>query len=353
FIGDMYSKHGISYPSGVGVADANEIWYLEAGGGKCWAAQRVPDNAYLAVANGYRIGTIDFNDKKNFIVPVYLKKFAMEKGLWKQGTKDKEFNFAQIFGGKKQTRKDYYNARRVWRIQQLLTPTLKQDPAHFTHPVMLKPDQTITVPRLISVLRDFYSGTEFDLSKSHQRESADTTQVQREASSPMAKERVIGMFNTVHTDVIQLRSFLPPDIGAVLWAGVGSSLTTPFLPYYLGLTDIPSPYRIAGPTFDDKSAYWSFRTLTSLLECNFPFLLEKILPAWQALESSVFTLQEHVEKTAVALYEINKMKAKNFLTIYSNGLSLKALQMSKELEEKLKTLMAETSGRRPLTKGNL
>jgi len=37
------------------------------------------------------------------------------------------------------------------------------------------------------------------------------------------KERIIGVPNTVHTDVIQLRKWLPADIGAVLWAGLAKA----------------------------------------------------------------------------------------------------------------------------------
>ncbi len=329
-IGKMYSTYGISYPSGVGVADPNEVWYMEAGGGKCWAAKRVPDDAYLAVANGYRIGAVDFDDKKNFIYPPYLKKFAIKKGLWK--TNQKVFHFAKIFGGQKQTENNYYNARRVWRVQQLLTPSLEQDPNAFTHPVMLKADKKITIPQLIGILRDYYKGTPYDVSKniSHQ---------------PGAKERAIGVFNTVHTDVIQLRSDMPPEIGAVLWAGVSSSLTTPYIPYYLGIKEIPSPYGVAGPQFDNNSAYWHFRTLTILLELRFSTLIKEILPVWQTMEGRLFSLQNSVEKTALELYKNDKETARDFLTLYTNGLSLKALQMAKELKKKIKTHLAQTSNK--------
>ena len=329
-IGEMYSKYGISYPSGVGVADPNEVWYIEAGGGKCWAAQRVPDNAYLVVANGYRIGAVDFNDKKNFIYPLYLKKTSVKKNLWK--TNKKIFHFARIFGGQKQTENNYYNARRVWRAQQLLTPSLKQDPDAFTHPVMLKGDKKITIPQLIEVLRDYYKGTSFDVSKNA-------------SPQPVTRERAIGVFNTVHTDVIQLRNNMPPEIGGVIWAGVSPSLTTPYIPYYLGIKEIPPPYGVAGPWFDNNSAYWHFRTLTTLLELRFPALIKEILPMWQAMESRLFSLQDPVEKTVLELYKKDREAAGDFLTVYSYGLSLKALQMAKELKKKIKTQLAKTSNK--------
>lgn len=326
-IGEMYSRYGISYPSACGVADADEVWYIEAGGGKCWVAQRVPDNAYLATANGYRIGEVDFTDKKNFIYPPYLKEFTIRTGLWKPDKKN-PFNFAAIFGGQMEKENNYYNARRVWRIQQLLTPSLAQPSHAFTHPVTAEPDEKVTIPQLISILRDYYKGTPFDVSKKNG-----------------AGERAIGVFNTVHTDVIQLRGHMPAEIGAVMWAGVGPALTTPYIPYYLGMREIPSPYEKAGPRFDLDSAFWNFRSLATLLESRFPALEREILPVWQSMEARLFSRRESVEAAALALYKKDKDAAKDFLTAYSGGLALKALQTAKELKEEIETQLAKTSNK--------
>jgi dipeptidase len=328
-IGEMYSKYGIAYPSGVGVADSNEVWYIEAGGGKCWAAKRVPDDHYLAAANGYRIGNIDFKDKKNFIYPPYLKFYAIKKGLWKPGKKEKTpFNFAMIFGGKKEAENDYYNARRVWRAQQLLTSSLKQDPDAFVYPLTLKPDKKVSIPQLIEILRDYYQGTSFDISK-------------HTAAKEGKRERAIGIFRTVHTSVIQLRGNLPPEIGAVLWGGLSSALTAPFIPYYYGIKEIPAAYQVAGPQFDDRSAFWHFRSLTVLLEPRLSQLIGYILPVWQDLEKCLFSRQVEVEKTAMELYKKDREQANDFLTIYSYGLSLKALEMAKQMKAKLETKITE------------
>ncbi|MCP5049728.1 MAG: C69 family dipeptidase [bacterium] len=336
-IGKMYSTYGISYPSGVGVADADEVWYIEAGGGKCWVAQRVPDDSYLVAVNSYRIGNIDFNDKQNFITPPYLKSYAIEKGLWTPGEnkkKKKPFNFAAIFGGNKKvmSRQPYYNARRVWRAQGLLSPSVKQDPASFTHPFTLKPDQKITIPRLISLMRDYYKGTPFDISR-------------QKSHSPHAGERAIGVFNTVHADVIQLRGHLPTEIGAIMWGGLSSSLTTPYVPYYFGIGEIPSTYGNAGPSSDHRSAFWRFRALTILLEPRFTRLIGSILPVWENFETRLFSMQPTIEKVALELYKKDKARAKGFLTLYSNGLALKALEMAKELKTQLETTLAENSNK--------
>jgi dipeptidase len=330
-IGDIYSKYGASYPSGVGVADPDEVWHLEVGGGKCWVARRVPDDSYLVAANGYRIGDVDFNDRKNFIFPPYLKSYAIEKGLWNPGKNGKNpFNFAKIFGGKKQSENDYYNARRVWRAQQLLTPSRKQKPEVFVHPWRLQPDQKLTVRDLIAVLRDHCQGTPFDVAN---------------AVKNGKKERVIGVLNTVHTSVIQLRKHLPPAIGAVLWGGLSSALSTPYIPYYFGIEEVPVSYGMAGPEFDERSAFWLFRSLTMMLEPRFAQLNACLLPVWQNLEKRLFNLQAAVEKTALELFKTDPKAARDFLTLYSKGLALQALSTARQLNISLKTQLAEELNR--------
>lgn len=329
-IGELYSRYGISYPSGVGVADPNEVWYLEAGGGKCWAAKRVPDESYLVAVNSYRIGTIDFDDNENFILPPYLKSYAVKKGLWKPGRKP--FNFAAIFGGrvKQKGERPYYNSRRVWRVQQLLSPSVKQNPDAFNHPWTLSPDRKLTVSDLISVMRDYYQGTEYDISKN--------------AHLPQSRrERPIAVFNTVHASVIQLRGHLPVEYGAVMWGGVSSALTTPYVPYYFGIQSLPEAYTIAGPIADQRSAFWHFRKLTILLEPHLRKRIGNILPVWQSFERNLLAVQTEVEQTAATLFKKDKKLAVSFLTFYSNGLALQALEMAKSIHNDLQTTLAENS----------
>jgi len=75
-VGELYSTYGVTYPSGFGVADADEIWYIESGGGRTWAAVRIPDDQYWVQANGYRIGKIDVAYTANVIVSDGLLEFC-------------------------------------------------------------------------------------------------------------------------------------------------------------------------------------------------------------------------------------------------------------------------------------
>lgn len=329
-IGHLYSKYGITYPSGVGVADPNEVWYIEPGGGHTWAAVRIPNNSYWAQANALRIGEINPEDTENLICSPNLLDYAQEKGLW--NPKEGPFNFARVFGGKKlaDPATKYYDSRRVWDVMRVLSPSLKLNPSVTEFPMYAVPEEKITIQKLISkdVLRSHYDGTIYDTYP---------------LEGPGSGERAVAVQNCVHTDVVQLRDWLPVDIGAVLWAGLGAPLTTVYVPYYFGITEIPNVYRIAGPEYDRKSAFWVFRTLTNLVTPYYANLIEDVLPVWEHFERIELDLQEAVEKTALDLYKKDKTLAKNFLTAYSNGLSLKALDIAHRMEDELRSKIAELS----------
>ncbi len=328
-MGEMYSRYGIAYPCGVGVADADELWYIEGGGGKCWAAQRVPDDCYLAVANGFRIGPVDFKDKKNFVYPKYLKQLVKSKGLWKPQQGD--FDFAGTFGRKERKDGSFYNSRRVWRMQELLSPALQQKPDAEIYPVMVKPGSKISIKDLFALLRDRYQETPFAMTEQGPLFNKATGE----------KERMIGVYNTVHTDVIQLRDNLPVDIGAVMWAGLASAPTTLYVPYYLGIRHLPGAYAITGPKYDEDSAFWIFRTLSLLVEPRYTRFIEHVLPVWQDLENKFLTVQPALEKAALDMYHQDKKAARDLLTLYSNGLALEALEKAQGLSEIIRTESAK------------
>lgn len=331
-IGRLYTEYGITYPSGVGVADPNEVWYLEAGGGHTWAAVRVPDNCYWVQANGYRIAEIDPDDPDNFLCSPGLLSFCEKHGLW--NPKEGPFYFSKAFGGKKlqDPCTMYYDARRVWDAMRALSPSLNLDPEATVFPMYAVPDEKITIQKLMSedVLRAHFKGTPYD---------------PYPLEGPGTDERPAAVESCVHTDVIQLRSWLPTDIGAVLWAGLGNSLSTVYVPYYFGIKDVPLAFRTAGPEYDPASAYWAFKALSNLVAPRSAALTREVLAVWQDFESDALAQQASVEKTALDLYETERPLAQKYLTAYTNALSLQALDTARRLARRLHTKIAETGSK--------
>lgn len=325
-MGQLYTQYGVTYPSGVGVADSNEIWYIEAGGGHQWAAVRIPDDSYLAVANAYRIGEIDIHDKENYLASPNLLDFAKQKGLW--DSEKGPFNFAKAFGGGRVNENPFYDSRRVWRGLQLLSPGTELNPDEKDLPLFLKPDEKITVKKLIGVLRDTYSGTSYAIYPEKGNGSL---------------ERAIAVPPCIHTDVIQLRNWLPPDIGSILWGALGSPLTTPYIPFYFGIHDTPKAYKTAGGSYDPASAFWINLSLQQLVIPYYNHLIGDVLPVWEKFEADALTSQNAFEKAVLELYNADASSGKNLLTTYSNGLALAALQKAEDLTGLVKTKIGQNS----------
>jgi len=319
-IGSLYTKYGVAYPSGVGIADPDNVWYIESGGGKCWAAIRIPDDKIWVQANGFRIGEIDFDDKMNFLSSPGLKKFALQKGLWSLA--EGKFHFAKAFGKKKRSKANkFYNSRRVWRGICLLAPELKLDPDLPELPLFIKPEEKIDLKKLFKILRDHYEGTKYNIYTENESDQ---------------KERAIAVPGSVHTNVLQLRGWMPNDIGAVLWAGVGPTPFAIYVPYYFGINEISKPFSTAGKEYTDESAFWTFRSLSDQLTPRFNESAGKVIAEWEKFETDEIEMQSKVEKKAVALFNKNKKEAKIWLTYYSSHLSLRSIKKAKKMVKSIR-----------------
>ena len=312
-IGNLYNKYGIAYPSGVSIADPNEIWYMETGGGITWAAIRVPDSCYWVQANGYRIGHINIDDTANVITSPRLLDFCIMKGLWDPDMEP--FNFREIFGGKVfSSENPYYNSRREWRGISVFSPSLNLDPESKDFPMFLKPDEKINTEKLFSILRDHYNGTEFD-------GYPDT------GKSP--GERMIASSKCVHSDVIQLRGKMETNIGAIIWVGLSRPFSSPYVPFYFGINEIPFAY--SGIPEDKRTAFSVFRGLSDLIIGKYNERINIVLPQWKKFEKINFTLQPSVEDRALKLLEKDIEDSREFLTNYTKGLCSKVLRQTGEM----------------------
>jgi len=324
-VGDLVEEYGSSEIFGMAIGDPNEVWLLEVGGGHHWVAVRVPDNSYVVEANALRIGEVNLSDTANFMGSADLITFAETHGLYDSASGE-PFDFAKAYG----TAADpaVRNYRRVWGGQHFLTPSAELDPEAKRYPLFLTPDEKITPQRVMSVLRYHYQGTNYD------------------TETPAGQEeRGIGISSTLESHVLQLRSWLPNPIGGVMWLSMSAPRTSVYVPYYSGITEVPLAYQLGTDEYDSKSAYWAFRTIASVVFTDFSEMAKDVQPAWEAFESREFAWQPTIEKVAVELYDQDKILAAKFLTNYSNGLALNALDKAFTLRKNLLSKLAgEASG---------
>lgn len=320
-VGRWYTRYGVSYPSGFGVADPDEVWYIESGGGRTWAAVRVPDDSYWVQANGYRIGVIDPSDTSNVITSPGLLEFCETQRLWNPD--EGPFSFKTSFGGKYKSTpgKDRYNTLRVWRGMDLLSPSLDLDPGADEFPMTARPDHPVTVETLTRILRDHYEGTPFD---------------GYPADGDGSGERLICSPTCVHSDVIQLRGGLPADIGAVMWVGLSRPDAGVYVPFYFGIDEVPGPYACADESCG--SAFKTFETLSNLVLSSYSLGSMKVHRGRESLETGAISFQRTIDETAAELYEKDPALARAFISTYVAGLCAESLDLAARLISELEAV---------------
>ncbi|MGM0530969.1 MAG: C69 family dipeptidase [Bacteroidota bacterium] len=317
-IGEYYNKYGIAQAKGIAVADQKEVWYMESGGGHHWAAVKIPEDAVWPQANEYRIGHID-PDNEDVIASPGLLEFARDNDLWNPD--EQLFDFADAFGQKlrEMDDKEQFNNLKIWRAMHLLDSTLSITPGQKEYPQFVRPDEKVDLPRIISILRDHSANA-----------SLDTLQNDSLANAipPIASR------NIVHTGMVQLTRGLPSSIGAVLWSGFSSPVTTPYIPFYFGINNPPQPYNDKTP--EAQKAFQVYRALADRYHKNPEKFGEKFPHVWTEFQTKCFTEQVHIDRGAIRVHRINSPMARQFITTNVDELSQDALDIARETLEEIR-----------------
>lgn len=306
-MGQLCEKYHLSCDPGTmyGIADPTEGWFIEIARDGQWIAQRVPDDGFSMRANSYRIGAVDLNSPDILHSPEMVK-YATDKG-WYDPSKDGAFSFADVYGDPA-NQKDTYNTLRHDMVGKMLTA-----------------DGQITPKNLIDILRSAYEGTEYY--------KADPA-----SGSPFHTDiRTISRTNTEVTCVAQLRSFLPKEIGGVMWWSLCTSKTSPYVPWYLGTQSFPTEYTKGTIADQTDSAYWVFDALRKYVDANYARTINKVTDTWAPFEAAEFSKQADLEAAALKIYkESGAAAAAKYLNDYSNAQGETAYKTGQELLASLK-----------------
>jgi dipeptidase len=292
-----------------------------------WIAQRVPDDSFVVLANRFRIAEADLNDSARFLAGSNLVAFATEKGWHDPG--HGPFDFCRSYGAPTGSP---YSSRREWRGNCVLSGKEFSQEGNLLAVVPLR---KLTPRDLMTLLRDHYEGSAFDLTQSYQQGSPHHT-----------SERTICVMKTDASTVVQLRSWLPPEIGGLFWFSAGTPCSSGFVPYYLGVSRFPKPYAWVSDHYDHENAFWEFNSMENLVDQFYadkgrtgdgPRAIDYVAGRWKAFEDREFATQTAVEKTALELYEKDKSLACSFLTTHSCALGLEAFVEAQEIADNLRT----------------
>ena len=331
------------------ICDPNEAWIMEMMGkgpgskGVVWVAVRIPDDAICAHANQSRIRTFDQKDKKNVMFSKDCIKYARRMG-WFSG-KDQDFSFCDTyakpdFGGRR------FCDARVWSFFSHfadMSPYIPYAEGKVKDaepmPLWIKPNRKVSVQDIEMCMRDHYEGTPFALDKDMgqgvwEMPYRPTPLQYTVDGKKYFNERPTSTQQSAFSYVSQMRSWLPRQIGGVLWFGNDDGNMIAYTPVYCGNTVQPECYNTLGAdavTFSDKNAFWVCNWVSNMVYPRYSQMFPTLKEVRDSLETSYFARQASVEQQAQKLYEQNPDEAVKYLTQYSNTTAQQMLARWKEL----------------------
>lgn len=321
------------------ICDPNEAWIMEMQGtgagskGVVWVAMRIPDDAICAHANQSRIGKFNMKDKKNVLYSKNVISYARKMG-WFNG-KDSDFSWKNTYAFPDFSGRRFCDAR-VWSFfnhyadgfDRYLPWALGKDKDAEDMPLWIVPNRKLSVADVENGMRDHYEGTALALDTTnigsgiYEMPYRPTPLTFTVDGKQYFNERPISTQQTAFTFVSQLRSWLPREIGGVLWFGNDDANMVAYTPVYCGNTVQPACYNTKGAdavTFSSDNAFWLCNMVSNMVYPRYSQLFPELKAVRDSLETSYFANQTSIEKQAADLYLTDKAAALKLLNNYSNA----------------------------------
>lgn len=332
------------------ICDPDEAWIMEMMGkgpgskGVVWVALRIPDDAICAHANQSRIRTFNMKDKKNVIVSKDCIDYARRMG-WFSGA-DNDFSFCDVYATPDFSGRRICDAR-VWSFFNHFSDDMSRYVPYVEGkldgteplPLWIVPDRKVSLQDMEACMRDHYEGTPFSLDNDPGRgvwnmPYRPTPLTYKVDGKKYFNERPISTQQSAFSYVAQLRSWLPRQIGGILWFGNDDGNMVAFTPVYCGNTVQPECYNTPGAdalTFSKKNAFWVCNWVSNMVYPRYSLMFPSLKEVRDSLEQSYFANQPVVEEKALALYDNNPVAAVKYLNEYSNTVAQQMLDRWNEL----------------------
>ena len=331
------------------IADKNEAWIMEMIGkgpgkkGAVWVAMRIPDNAISAHANQARIQQIKFNDPDNCLYAKDVISLAREKGYFKG--KDKDFSFQKAYNpwtsdglrGCEARVWSFFNrfADGMKKYEALAMGDVNQEPM----PLYVIPNRKLSVADVRNMMRDHYEGTPLSTLNDCGQGNWDmpyrpTPLVFEYNGKKYFTERPASTQQSAFSYVCQLRTWLPREIGGIIWFANDDGNMAAYVPIYCSNVERAECFNTPGAdavTFSDKNAFWVCNWVANMVYPRYPQRNPALKAVRDKLEKGYADNQARVEAEAEALYRTDRDAAVKFLNDYSIAKSNEMMDEWKQL----------------------
>jgi dipeptidase len=362
-IGKLAEDYGYGdWAECITIADPREVWQLEISGsgpGKpsaIWCAARIPDDHVGVSANIPRISTIDFNNPDFFMYSTDIRGVAKRLGYWDG---KEPMKFWKIISSYPVA----YDMREFF-ILSTLAPNLNLsfDSTTAELPFSVKPERKLSVSDIMKYFRETYEGTGYDMTKDLMitvRSGDDNGKIsEMRFKSPVVSgwmsnnlkdllnelkpgvvenRRPIAIDACAYSHVIQCRSWLPDEVGAIAWFSFDNPALSPRIPIFSGVTKLPPSFGICGQRrYTHDAALWSFRETNRLSTINWAYGRTLIEPAIKELENKVLQELPVIERKVSELVKAGKTEeAKNYITAYTCDFANSSIKRWEEMKAPL------------------
>jgi dipeptidase len=375
-MGSLATKYGYGdWGECLTVADTKEVWQFEIFGagpaevGAVWAAVRIPDDHVGVSANIPRISELNLKDPDHYMASENAFSLAEEMKWW--DAKKEPFKFWKAYSGRKPF------SMREFFILSTFAPSLKLSMDAEELPFTVKPDRKVSVQEIIKMYHETYEGTEYDMTKNlmvpKQRSRHEMQQdsiagkapemIKSPVANPWMSRDVMVLLNTIkpgtvtptrtiaisgcsYSQIIQLRGWLPDEVGGVAWFSFDDPAQSPRFPIFAGALELPESFEVCGQKkFRTDSADWWFRRANRLATVQWGKTREYIEKASKEFEEKGFTDLPGIEQRVQEMLkkdgsEEGHKKVREYLTTYTNDMARAAMLKWWELGDQFWAMFA-------------